>query len=395
MGQHRQLPERLRQVHPQFRTPVHRDHRLLGRRVDRAAPGQDRLPGDDVLVRRDALVHDRPRLGDPAAAAATPDAERPWKPPGERPHRRGRGAADRRLRRPRHLRRLDRRDGPEPGRRWRSGSAGWSFGIARLRRLPAAPGPAADEDGQGRPAGAARGRGGRVRACWSPSRTTRSRRRRSATAARLAARKRRGIHVLSLLNVPAHLPLDAPLPRSRRRRQTKIEQAKLIGGQRVTGHVAAGPARPGAEGDRRGGGRDQGGGDRHAAHATANGAPLYGKTLQSVLGKRPCRVIVAADPTGERPTGRSPLRSEPSAIGGAGDVRGRERQLQSPPMASRERIGSSGTRVLSSLILVLGIVIVVRTPVAGGGLPRSASCSGWSSWRSARRASTSPLRTAR
>lgn len=37
-------------------------------------------------------------------------------------------------------------------------------------------------------------------------------------------------------------------------------------------------------------------------------------------------------------------------------------------MASRERIGSSGTRVLSSLILVLGIVIVARTLTAGGGL---------------------------
>ena len=27
-----------------------------------------------------------------------------------------------------------------------------------------------------------------------------------------------------------------------------------------------------------------------------NGTPLYGKTLQGVLGKRPCRVIVAAEP---------------------------------------------------------------------------------------------------
>ena len=27
-----------------------------------------------------------------------------------------------------------------------------------------------------------------------------------------------------------------------------------------------------------------------------NGAPLYGKTLQTVLAERPCRVIVVADP---------------------------------------------------------------------------------------------------
>jgi APA family basic amino acid/polyamine antiporter len=31
-----------------------------------------------------------------------------------------------------------------------------------------------------------------------------------------------------------------------------------------------------------------------------NGTPLYGKTLQGVLGNRPCRVIVAADPGGDR-----------------------------------------------------------------------------------------------
>ena len=48
-------------------------------------------------------------------------------------------------------------------------------------------------------------------------------------------------------------------------------------------------------------------------------------------------------------------------------MRGPGRQIESPPMASRERIGSSGTRVLSSVILVLGIAIVVRTAAAGGG----------------------------
>jgi len=36
-------------------------------------------------------------------------------------------------------------------------------------------------------------------------------------------------------------------------------------------------------------------------------------------------------------------------------------------MASRQRIGTIGTRVLSSLILALGVVIVVRTIAAGGG----------------------------
>ncbi len=117
-----------------------------------------------------------------------------------------------------------------------------------------------------------------------------------ATAVRLASRKRRGIHVISLLNVPAHLPLNAPLPRQQERAQSKIERAKLIGGQRVTGRVQR--IRPGqapqaiiAE--------------AKSINATAivmqltyrGRTPLYGKTLQGVLGNRPCRVLVAADPT--------------------------------------------------------------------------------------------------
>ena len=81
MGQHRQLPEGLRQVHPELPHPLHRDPDLRRDRDRHPAPGPDRLPGDDVLVRRDALLHDRPRLGDPAAAQRKPSVERAWKPP--------------------------------------------------------------------------------------------------------------------------------------------------------------------------------------------------------------------------------------------------------------------------------------------------------------------------
>ncbi|MCB0875779.1 MAG: universal stress protein [Solirubrobacterales bacterium] len=117
------------------------------------------------------------------------------------------------------------------------------------------------------------------------------------TAARLAARKGRGIHVLSLLNVPAHLPIDAPLPALQEKAQSKIERAKLIGGRRVTGHVLR--VRPGQAPKAI---------IEEAVEINAvaivmqlayrNDAPLYGKTLQGVLAKRPCRVIVAADPLG-------------------------------------------------------------------------------------------------
>ena len=67
MGQHRQLPEVLRQVHPRFSTPYVAILVFSAIAAIDPDPGADRLPGDAVLVRRDALVHDRARLGDPAA----------------------------------------------------------------------------------------------------------------------------------------------------------------------------------------------------------------------------------------------------------------------------------------------------------------------------------------
>jgi basic amino acid/polyamine antiporter, APA family len=119
-----------------------------------------------------------------------------------------------------------------------------------------------------------------------------------ATATRLAARRRRGIHVLAIVNVPTHLPLDASLEEKESQAQSKIEQAKLIGGMRVTGSVQR--VRPGQAGQAIVE-------EARAIKAAAivmqlryrNGTPLYGKTLQHVLAERPCRVIVAASP-GER-----------------------------------------------------------------------------------------------
>jgi APA family basic amino acid/polyamine antiporter len=58
-----------------------------------------------------------------------------------------------------------------------------------------------------------------------------------ATAVRLAARRRRGIHVLVPITVPASSPLDAAMPEQEGVAQTIIEQARLQGGRRVTGHL--------------------------------------------------------------------------------------------------------------------------------------------------------------
>jgi len=114
-------------------------------------------------------------------------------------------------------------------------------------------------------------------------------------AARLAARRARGIHVISLLNVPTHLPLSAPLDAQESEAQSKIEQAKLVGGLRITGHVLR--VRPGQAGHAIAD-------EARAIDAAAvvirlnyrDGAPLYGKTLQTVLAERPCHVIVDAVP---------------------------------------------------------------------------------------------------
>jgi len=116
-----------------------------------------------------------------------------------------------------------------------------------------------------------------------------------ATAKTLAAKRRRAIHVLSLVNVPTQYPLDADLEERDAHAQGVIEQAKLICGQRVTGEVEH--VRPG-----------QAGAavieEAKAIDAAVilmpiryrNGKPLLGQSLRYVLANRPTRVIVGGHP---------------------------------------------------------------------------------------------------
>ena len=115
-----------------------------------------------------------------------------------------------------------------------------------------------------------------------------------ATAARLTSDRRRGIHITALLTVPTHLSLDCSMREEEKEAQSKIEQAKLFGGMRVTGRIER--VRPGQEGyflARQ----------AKASKAEAiviglrsrDGVPLYGKTLETVLRERPCRVIVVSE----------------------------------------------------------------------------------------------------
>jgi APA family basic amino acid/polyamine antiporter len=117
-----------------------------------------------------------------------------------------------------------------------------------------------------------------------------------ATAAKLAARRRRGIHVIALVTVPSALKIDAAMPEAEAAAASLIEQARVQGGARVSGHVER--VRSGQAGRR----IIEEATDMRAAAIVmplphrVNGASLFGKTLETVLAERPCRVIIESQP---------------------------------------------------------------------------------------------------
>jgi APA family basic amino acid/polyamine antiporter len=122
-----------------------------------------------------------------------------------------------------------------------------------------------------------------------------------ATATKLAARRRRGIHLLVTITVPNSLAIDAPMQEQEAAAASLIEQAKLQGGRRVSGHwekVRAGQA-----------GRRiiEEAQDMRAAAVVMTlpervaGASVFGKTVETVLAERPCRVIIESHPPDRRP----------------------------------------------------------------------------------------------
>ena len=113
-----------------------------------------------------------------------------------------------------------------------------------------------------------------------------------STAVKLAARRRRGIHVLVTITVPATAPIDAEMPEAEARAQAAIDSARVRGGRRVTGHwerVRAGEAGRRIVADAR---------DIHAAAVVMTlpprrtGSSIFGRTVEYVLSERPCRVII-------------------------------------------------------------------------------------------------------
>jgi len=113
-----------------------------------------------------------------------------------------------------------------------------------------------------------------------------------ATAVQLAARRRRGIHVLVTISVPPNSPIDAEMPEHEARAASVIDSARVRGGRRVTGHWEK--VRPGQAGRRI---VDEAKEIRARAVVMSlpprrTGMSLFGKTLETILAERPCRVII-------------------------------------------------------------------------------------------------------
>jgi basic amino acid/polyamine antiporter, APA family len=114
-----------------------------------------------------------------------------------------------------------------------------------------------------------------------------------ATAARMAARRRRGIHVLVTIPVPASSPIDAEMPEQERQAESVIEEARMQIGRRASGHwekVRAGQTGRQIVNEAK---------EMHAGAIVmpmASGGTAWSKALETVLRERPCRVIIESIP---------------------------------------------------------------------------------------------------
>jgi len=294
MGQHRQLPERLRKLHPRFRTP-YVAIAIFGTVACLAiVPGQADFLG--TIYAFGAMLSFTM-----AHAAVTwlrikqPEAERPWKSPGSV---RIRG---------RDLPLLAIFGGLGTGiafvvvtvldvRVLISGVVWLSLGVAayllyrRQQGLPLTetrkvvmPKPAVEHEVEYDSVLVAFEDG-----AYSPGAVD--------TAARLAARRRRGIHVLVTITVPANAPIDASMPEQESRAAAAVDSARVRGGRRVTGHwekVRSGEAGRRVVEEAR---EIQARAIVMSVPPKRVGSSLFGRTVETVLSDRPCRVIIDSTP---------------------------------------------------------------------------------------------------
>jgi basic amino acid/polyamine antiporter, APA family len=136
------------------------------------------------------------------------------------------------------------------------------------------------------------------------------------TAVKVAARRRRGIHVLVTIPVPPSAPIDAEMPEQELAAQAIIEQARLVGGRRVSGHYEK--IRPGQAG------RiivNQARQLRAQAIVmplpARTGGSVFGRTVETVLAERPCRVIIHSDGAGNGADAKVPRPAVAGLSGGS------------------------------------------------------------------------------
>jgi APA family basic amino acid/polyamine antiporter len=122
------------------------------------------------------------------------------------------------------------------------------------------------------------------------------------TAVRIAARRRRGIHVLVTITVPSSCEIGEPLPEQEAFAQSILEEAKVQVGRRMTGrwvHVRAGQTGRRLVDEARALDADA------IVMPLAAGSDGFTRAQKLVLRERPCRVII------ETTRDRAPQRREP------------------------------------------------------------------------------------
>jgi APA family basic amino acid/polyamine antiporter len=116
-----------------------------------------------------------------------------------------------------------------------------------------------------------------------------------STAANLASDRRRGIHVLVTITVPASSPIDASLPEQEAAARAIIETARAQVGRRVSGHWEK--VRPGQTGRRI---VDEALAIQARAIVVSlpdqGSGAVFDKTIATLLRERPCRVIIESVP---------------------------------------------------------------------------------------------------
>ncbi len=126
-----------------------------------------------------------------------------------------------------------------------------------------------------------------------------------SVACRLAADRHAAVVALTVIEVPQELPLDCHMLEEEAAAGRRAAEARAISelyGVRISARTLPGPL--GGRGDRRGG-RARAGVDAIVIGAprkqrTGTRAPIFGKTVEIVLKRAPCRVIVAALPVAPR-----------------------------------------------------------------------------------------------